>query len=259
MPPKFDKADQILEELRLLNAKVDGVDGKLEALNNTVKGLRTDVDRNSISIAAIQDDLNTYKETTNADILAIKTSFNRREQQLRSCTVRIFNFQVSPGESVDNYKGLGVRVYDRLIQPALAAAVQGGDLAKILAQSASIEACFRAFSPSEPAPGDPPAPVICRLSSRHVKFCLMKYRREVTATAGGGGPPRPKRIVIVEDLTPPAYSLLKGLQAHSRVNKVWSTNGQIYFTCDGQATVIKAKNIFASVADCLPPPPPPSS
>jgi len=146
----------ILEELKQLNSKVDGIKEELQTLNNTVTGIRQDVDKNIEDIANIREELNTYKNRTDSDILQLKTSFNNREQQLRSCTVRIFNFQVSAGESVDNYANLATRVYDRVIQPALAAAVAAGDLARVPPQAAAIEACFRAFSPTEPPAGAAP-------------------------------------------------------------------------------------------------------
>jgi len=159
MPPKFDKSDQILEELRLLHAKVDNVDTKLQTLTDTVSGIRTDVDKNTGDIASLRREFDEHKASSSSDILQLKTAFNNREQQLRSSTIRIFNFQVVPRESVDNYQILAARVFDRIIQPALAAAVAAGDLGRVPNQAAAIEACFRAFSPSEPAPGSPPPPV----------------------------------------------------------------------------------------------------
>jgi len=58
----------------------------------------------------------------------------------------------------------------------------------------------------------------------------------------------------VEDLTPPTHGLLKALQADSRVDKVWSVNGQLHFTLVGREGVKKVKNVFAPLSEILPPP-----
>jgi len=206
---------------------VDGVSNKLAELTGTVNQIRTDVDANTNNITALTTDLEAFKTSTAADINKLKIAFNNREQQLRSATVRIFNFPHSHGESVDNFRNLTAKVFDRLIQPALAAAVEAGELARAPPQQSVIEACFRAFAPNEPAAGDPPLPVICRLSNRFYKSCVLRHKKAATAQTEAERAARSKRVVIVEDLTPPSHGLLKALQADTRVGKVWSINGQM--------------------------------
>jgi len=240
-----------LKQLAVISAKVDGVDGKLTELNNTVSGLRVDVDANKASIATLTADLAAHKDLTSKEINALKLGFNQREQQLRSNTIRIFNLPHSPGESVDNYRNLAVKVYDRLLLPALTAAAEGGELGRVPPQQSTIESCFRAFSINEPDPGAPPMPVICRLTNRHIKTCILKHKKIATTQSEAERAARVKRVVMVEDLTPPTHALLKALQADARVGKVWSINGQIQFTLAGKEGFHRVKNVFIPAADIV--------
>ena len=60
-----------------------------------------------------------------------------------------------------------------------------------------------------------------------------------------------RRYIVVEDLTPDAHHLLKQLQADDRTEKVWSQNGQIYFSRPGVSGFSKVKNIFDTVDSIL--------
>ncbi len=75
----------------------------------------------------------------------------------------------------------------------------------------------------------------------------MKHRRSVSLPPEGEREAGIRRYVIVEDLTPDAYSLLKSLSADDRTEKVWSMNGQIHFTRPGVSGFSKVKNIFDPV------------
>lgn len=252
MAGKPDKLDQILAQLKSLDSKVDSVNSKLEALNTTVTNLGKEVASNTADIKELRADFEKYKTDSEAELKKLKTSFNHREQQLRSTTVRIFNLPPIFGESVDNYKGLASRVYDCLIRPALVAAKAAGDLATVPQQQNSIEACFRAYVPVEPAAGSPPAPVICRLSSRFIKFAVMKNRKAATALSEPEKVAGARRLAIVEDLTPPVHGLLKELQADRRVDKAWTVNGQVHYSLVGKSGFKKVKNIFDPINTFLP-------
>jgi len=60
-----------------------------------------------------------------------------------------------------------------------------------------------------------------------------------------------RRFSIVEDLTPPAFAMLKGLQGEEVVSKVWAAGGRILFTTRGCDRVHVVKSVFDSVADVL--------
>lgn len=252
-----DKLDRILEELKkldVLDKKFDELNNKIGSLTATTNQLRKDVDVNAGSIKSLKEEFDAFKLTSQAETKTLKTAFNNREQQLRATTIRVFNMPTMLGESVDNYKALTSRVYDRLIRPAMVAAKAAGDLGVTPQQATIIEACYRVFQQREPEPGTPPAPVVVRLSTRHFKFLVMKYRKAAAAPSEADREAGGKRLIVVEDLTPPTHRLLKDLQADERVEKVWSVNGQIHYTLPGVSGFKKVKNVFDPIDSFLPPP-----
>ncbi len=257
MAGKGDKLDRILEELKkldVLDKKFDSLNTKIETLTATTTTLRTDVTANTTDINNLRAEFESFKQTSQTETRQLKTAFNNREQQLRSTTIRVFNMPVVGGESIDNYKALANRVYERLLRPALVAAKAAGDLGVIPQQATIIEACYRVFQQREPEPGAPPAPVVVRLSSRQFKFSVMKYRKAAASPSEADRETGGKRLIVVEDLTPPAHKLLKELQADSRVEKVWTINGQVHYVLTGTAGYKKVKNIFDPIDSFLPPP-----
>lgn len=131
----------------------------------------------------------------------------------------------------------------------MVAAKAAGDLGSVPQQQNVMESCFRAYQQSEPSPGDTPSPVIVRLVNRNFKVAVLKNRRAITAANPGEA--GSKRVIVVEDLTQPAHKLLKELQGDSRVEKVWSVNGQIHYSRVGVAGYKKVKNIFDSIDTIL--------
>ena len=235
-----------LDTLDSLNTKIDGIASSLNQLTTRVNSLQQSVDSNIKNIetntAAIEE-IRAELQQNKSDIKSLKTSHNLREQRLRSTTVRLFNFPVLAGESVDNYKSLAARVYDKVVRPSLVAAKAAGDVGVVSQQQNCIEACFRSFSPREPAPGSPPPPVIIRLTSNAIKYAVMKNRKHIPQ-GDGEWSAGAKRYILVEDLTPEALSALRALQKDSRTDKVWTLNGVIHFTKPGVEGYSKVKNIF---------------
>ncbi len=201
---------------------------------------KKDIANNTAAIAELRAELQLNK----VEVKSLKTSHNLREQRLRATTIRLFNFPTSLGESVDNYRPLATKVYDRVVRPTLVAAKAAGDIGTVYQQQNCIEACFRAFSPKEPAPGSPPPPIIIRLTNNSIKSAVMKNRKHIPLPAEGDRLAGAKRYILVEDLTPEALSLLKTLQKDERTEKVWSLNGVIHYTRPGVAGYRKVRNIF---------------
>lgn len=251
-----DKLDQILDELKkldVLSKKFDDLDTKIGSLTSITTTLRADVDNNQAAINTLRTEFETFKSNSQAEVKQLKTSFNNREQSLRSSVVRIFNMPVIIGESIDNYKALAARAYDRLIRPALVAAKAAGDLGAVPQQQNAVEACYRVFQQKEQVPGGPPAPVVVRLASRHIKFLVMKYRKAAAAPSEAERGAGAKFLIVVEDLTPSSHKMLKLLQSDDRVEKVWSINGQIHYSLPGQSGFKKVKSVFDPVDSFLPP------
>ncbi len=242
---------QILDKLNKLDVverKIDSIDRKFDELSSTVNTLQTTVAGHTDEIASLRQELDAHK----AEVKQLKFSHNIREQRLRACTIRVFNFSYVVGESLDNHKALAARVYDRIVRPAMAAARAGGDIGSVSQQQNAIETCFRIVAPREETLLSPqPPPVIVRLSSNSIKFAVMKYRKHILPPTEEEKSAGIRRYTVVEDLTPDAHRLLKELQKDSRTDKVWSINGQIHYSVPGVNGYRKVRNIFDSVDSIL--------
>lgn len=250
--------DLILQRLEKLDAldnislKLDDLTGQVKQLTDTVTSLQHDVKSNRSDIEDLRDELEIFKRDTKYEIKTIKTNQNIREQQLRSTTVRIFNFPVMKDESADNYRALSQRIYDRILRPLMTAGKNAGDLPTVPQIQNTSEACYRIFTQREYEEGKPPPPVIVRLVSKAIKIAILKQRRQhMPPPSAGEKELGAKRYVLVEDLTPPTYSLLKQLQADDRTEKVWTVNGQIHYSIPKKTGFKKVKNVFDSVDSIL--------
>ena len=79
----------------------------------------------------------------------------------------------------------------------------------------------------------------------------MKHRKAIPAPSDGEREAGVRRFLLVEDLTPEAYGLLKDLQKDTRTEKVWTINGNIFFTKPGVPGYKKVRNIFDSIDTIL--------
>ena len=165
-----DKLDRILSKLNSMESRITSINTHLASLTTTVKTLQTTVDNHTKEIA----ELCTLMDQQKTEINKLKLSHHRREQRLRSTTIRLFNFPYTVGESLENFKALSAKVYDRVIRPTLAAAKAAGDLGSVPQQQNAVEACFRAYRQEQEAADKPPPPVVIRLSN-NIKFAVMKH------------------------------------------------------------------------------------
>ncbi len=257
------KLDLILSKLESMETKFDGFLTRFDALSTRVDTLESsitsntaNISTNAASIAAIQSELASNK----AEIRTLKTSFNNREQRLRSTTLRIFNVPATVGESLENFKPLASKVYDKILRPALVAAKSAGDIPSVPQQATLIEACFRTSTNTSPplvpvgasaSPTINAPPIVVRLSSNTFRWAIMKHRRSVPLPPEGDREAGIRRYAVVEDLTPDSHRLLKQLQRDDRTEKVWSSNGQLFFTRPNTQGYQKVKNIFDSIDTIL--------
>ncbi len=260
---KLDSILARLDKLDSVEAKIDNLTTQFNSLSSSVKKVETTVATHTEDIAFLKAEIDLIKKesaTHQLEVKKLKTSHNAREQRLRAGTLRIFNLPVVIGESLENYKSLTTRVYDRILRPALTAAKTAGDAGSVPQIQTAVEACFRAFSQREPpASGTPsagsssstPPPVIVRLSSTAIKWAVMKHRRSIAMPPEGERTAGVRRYIVVEDLTPDAHHLLKLLQADDRTDKVWSTNGLIFFSRPGVTGTNKVKNIYDPIDTIL--------
>ena len=228
------KLDMILEELKALKpmqAILMDLKESMSVIKEEVKTLQFDVGKHDDRLAALE-----------RDMLTQKTISNSQQQQLRSLTVRLLNLPVVNGEKDDNYSGLRLRVYERILKPILSAAKTSKALATLPQMGSVIEACFRPFNAS--GASDSPPPVIIKLVSRPIKLALMKHRKEL---------PKEEfpKIALVEDLTPDSHKAFVMLSKSSQTSKVWTHDGGIRFVLTGKATVHSVKSVYDPIQKIL--------
>ena len=228
------KLDLILEQLKALGPiqfALEGLRSSVREVKEEVRGLQFVVDNHSDRLLALERDMQEQKDLA-----------NQHQQQLRSLTLRLLNFPVISGESDDNNTGLRSRVYDSVLKPLLAAAKAAKDLNSVPQMATVIEACFRPFNASLATQQDDPPPphVIIKISSRPIKIALLKNRKHL---------PKPqsddiKRLILVEDLTPATHKALTAISKSKAAGKVWTIDGAIKYTLEGQSTVRTVKSVF---------------
>ena len=244
---------QIWDKVKNLDAveqKIDGLSTRFDSLSTKVSTLETSVNQHTNDIAEIRAEL----AASRAEVKVLKTSHHLREQRLRSTTVRLFNYPYSVGESLDNFKSLTAKVYERVIRPTLVAAKAAGDVGSVQQQQNVIEACFRIYSSRDQegaSASTSSSPIIIRLANSSIKQSVMKHRKAIPAPSDNEKEAGSRRFLLVEDLTPEAFGLLKALQKDSRTEKAWSTNGQIFFTRPGVPGYKKVRNIFDTIDTIL--------
>ncbi len=95
-----------------------------------------------------------------------------------------------------------------------------------------------------------PPPILIRLASPAIKLAIFKAKKDSlpspTETEKQAGT---KRFHLAEDLTTASYNFLMDLREDSRVERAWSTDGQVRFTIAGDRSnfVHKVKSVFATI------------
>ena len=249
MADNNNKLDLILSKVNKLDSieeRIAGISTSLNTLTTKVTALSTTVETHSSDIAELRSRLDKQSD----EIRSLKSSHHKREQRLRSNTARLFNFPYAVGESLENFKSLTGKVYDRVIKPTLVAAKAAGDICTVPQQQTAIENCFRVYH-GEVTADKPPPPVVIRLAGPNIKFAVMKNRRCVPLPSDGERKSGLRNFILVEDLTPEAHGLLKALKQDSRTEKVWSVNGTVHFTRPGVPGYCKVRSVFDTVDSIL--------
>ena len=117
------KLDLILEQLK-----------DLGPIRNCLEDMKASIVEVKVEVSALQYDVAIHNDRISAlerDMLEQKDMANRQQQQLRSLTLRIFNFPESPDETADNNSGLRTRVYHTVLKPLLTAAKAAKELTSV--------------------------------------------------------------------------------------------------------------------------------
>ena len=214
----------------------------MNAMHTKMDNLMADLSSTKQRVTVVEDDLReAYRE-----IFKLKESVNSADQKSRSLTVRVFGLPISNDEKDGDSKAVAKTAYDRLFKPILQVAKEKNLVPTVPTIANVIADAFR-LKPRNAAIAKPP-PIVIRLVSSHIKTNIFKCKRD--------GLPEPSpaevnsgilRFHLAEDLTPDSYGLLTDLRAHEKVERAWSTEGNIRFTKKGDSFVHKVKCIYDSI------------
>jgi hypothetical protein len=185
------------------------------------------------------------------EVKRLKEGANDRDQLDKGRTIRLFGFPVSEEETAsDGGKAFQAKVYDRVLKPCLTSAKTNGDLQTIPQFSTAIEKIFRAGKSSNQ---DRPAPIIVKFTSESYRYAVLRHKKNAlpapTAQERASGS---RKFVIVEDLTPANYKMLKQLQGREEVAKVWSMEGRLRFVLKSNTDkVFRVKSVFDPVESII--------
>ena len=224
------KLDHIINQLKVLGP----IQNSLEDLKNSIGMVKEDVKNLQYDVADHHDRLAVLER----EMQEQKDASNQQQQQLRSLTLRLLNFPVVIGETEDNNAGLRAWVYDVILKPLLVAAKAAKDMTSVPQAATVIEACFRPFNAAANSEGPPQ--VIIKVSSKPVKVAILKQRKNLPKPTGK----LEKRFILVEDLTPASHKMLSAISKSKRAEKVWTIDGVIKYTIEGQEGVQTVKSVF---------------
>ena len=135
-------------------------------------------------------------------------------------------------------------MYDTVLKPLLTAAKAAKDLSTVPQMATVIEACFRPFNAAANSTGPPQ--VIIKVTSRPIKIAIMKQKKNLPKPTG-----QDKKLILVEDLTPATHKMLTAIVKSKVFEKVWTIDGVIKYTVEGQEGVKTVKSVFDPVAKVL--------
>jgi hypothetical protein len=216
------------------NAKLDEARAELKDMKSRVVQLEGDVKHAFTEIFDLKEKLNTF------------------EQRDRAQAIRIFGLPLGEEEKdgQDPQKAAAKVSYERLLRPILAAAKDKGLILTLPHMSSVIQEAFR-LSPKKNASASSsqsrPPPILVKLSTTAIKTAIFK-----TKSAAMPEPTESEkklgiiRFHIAEDLTSVTFNLLMDIHAHKKVERAWTTEGQIRFTLkdDKSSYVHKVKSVF---------------
>ena len=233
-----DKINAILSKVD----KIDNISSMLEKLTNTVIEQDVKIVKLEATVASLS-----------SDVINLKNLVNMREQDLRSCSIRVTGFPLTEEEkAAGDSKLLCKRLYDRVLSPILNAAKAKGHVDKLPALNSVVVDAYRlGVAAAKPGSTSPP-PVLIKLTSQQIKVAIMRNKRESTpgptdAEKAAGF----RRVSIAEDLTPPSFKKLKELQMCQNIAKVWTVDGRIRLIMRGSSSIFKVTSVFEDVKSIL--------
>jgi hypothetical protein len=232
------------ENIRFLIQCAVDTNMQLKETNNQLQETKALLTSNQARIASVEETVSVLQ----TEVRQLKEIVNVREQQSRNLTVRIHGLPVSDEElnGPDAAAAAAKNAYERIVCPLLSAAKSNGKIPSTPSLQNAISKAYRSSKPSANSKSTPP-PIIVHLPTPAVKTAILIMRKDSL--------PKPteqernagiKRFYLSEDLTPPTHSFLRLLKDDKRTSRVWSVDGQIRFTKEGDRDnfVYKVKSVF---------------
>lgn len=248
--PQQLNTSSIEQSLQFLVANSQATNAKLDAVLAELKDVKG-------RVAQVECDVkNAFNE-----IFELKDKLNSFEQKDRATAIRIFGLPLSEEEKEDSdsQKATAKVAYERLLRPILSSAKDKGLISTLPHLSNVILEAFRlnskkANNSSSTTSGRPP-PILVKLATTSIKTAIFKSKSsslpEPTDAEKAAGI---SRFHVAEDLTSPTFNFLMDLRAHKKVERAWTTEGQIRYTIKGDRTsyVHKVKSVFDNIDAIIP-------
>jgi hypothetical protein len=233
---------------------MEAVQDQLQEILGLLKAQGSDISETKKMLADSQArvaHLEKKVSTLEREVKTLKEASNDRDQAAKSRTVRIFGVPSADEEtkSSDGGKSFYTKVYDRILKPCLNTAKSNGDLQSVPHFTTAIESVYRAGKSAIPSR---PAPLVVTFTNESFRMAIMRNKKSSLPTPTA--PERDigiRRFMIVEDLTPATFQMLKSLKSREEIDKIWSIEGKLRFKLKGQENIVKVKSVFDSVESIL--------
>jgi hypothetical protein len=225
----------LIASVTTLTAKVDAMEKKLDA------------------VEALQGTVNNLKQEAET----MKVTMNALEQDAKACIVRVSGLAVSDAEMQQHgyEKAIIKKVYDRIVKPILSAAKNNGDIESVPTMLNVIEQGYVASRGGKDKLGRALPPILAvRFTNRFLRNTVMRLRREhMPSPSDAEKVAGIQRYYINEDLTADVAKKVRELRACDKVDRVWTIDGRIRFTLNGDSNIIKLPSPYVPIEKAIQP------
>ena len=204
---------------------------------------REAITSNKVRITTVEHHLGALEQ----EVKQLKGLVNIREQQGRNLAIRVIGLAMTEEErtGAEPSKATAKLVYDRVLKPMLGAAKDRNKLATLPQLSTAVTEAFRLRARSGVAPTGAPPMILVKLSSPAIKSAIFAVKKDaLPAPSAAEKDSGTKRLMIVEDLTPPTFKMLKMLREDKRVARAWTVEGRIRYVLEKEDTIRTVSSVF---------------
>jgi hypothetical protein len=239
MPPKKnsdnDTSKAMEKQLAEMNKKLNTLMEEFRSVAETLKQTKKENESLKETVSQQAD-----------EIAELRNAINDRELHARSWSIRINNIPIREGQETNN-KVVMNAVYQELVAPILAGAVEAGEIT-------SVPPCENLIEVAHILPGKgAKKPIIVRFFSRYWRSLLFRFRKDHAPREAAPAADRSGRMryPFYEDLTRATFKQLKAIQADDSVTAAWTVSGNIRFKVENDDTIYRVSNMYDTVADLV--------